>query len=75
MQNDLRYFRVISRVDGFELGKCFGQYYVRHPRGLIDWLDNSSDESLSPLIDEIPHDVVSRIREVLSSHRHRSHHA
>ncbi len=65
-QEQSRYFRVISRVDGFEVGECMNEYYVRHPRGLIDWIHHEVDEAMKSLEEEIPHDVVGRIREVLN---------
>ncbi len=63
----MSYFQVIERIDGFELGKCLNEYYVRHPRGLIDWLPVGEDPELATLIGEIPRDVVGRICEVLSN--------
>ncbi|MCC6509574.1 MAG: hypothetical protein IT423_10730 [Pirellulaceae bacterium] len=59
------YFQVISRIDGFEVGKCCNQYYIKHPRGLIDWLHVDLDEALASPLDDVPHHIVGQIREVL----------
>lgn len=71
-KRESNYFKVISRIDGFEVGVCLNEYYVRHPRGLIDWLHMDLDAALSSLIDDVPRDVVGRIREVLEHEAARS---
>ena len=57
-------FQVLNRFDGFEVGRCGGVYYIRHPRGLIDWLEDKNGHWQTEIHD-VPSYVALHIRDVL----------